>query len=351
MNPQAREQPARFSSDTARWRAVRTRSASADRHFVYAVRTTRVFCRPSCASRLPRRENVEFFDTAGSARDAGYRPCKRCRPATAPVDEGMALVQEACRRLRAEERMTTRDVARGLGLSPSYFQRVFKKRLGVTPQQFRRRVLAERGRDALGRSASVTESVYEAGYSSSSRFYDSVAPELGMKPAAARAGAPGELLRYATVESSLGWLLIAWTERGVCQVGFADKPAELVAALRRTFPKARLEPSGRTPWVDAIVAAVETSTPADIPLDLRGTVFQERVWQLLREIPSGTTRTYKDLAEALGNPKGVRAVAGAIARNPLAVVVPCHRVIRSDGSLAGYRWGAARKRELLRRES
>jgi AraC family transcriptional regulator of adaptative response/methylated-DNA-[protein]-cysteine methyltransferase len=261
-----------------------------------------------------------------------------------------ALV-EACRLLSSEALVHTRDVACAVGLSSSYFQRCFKKHLGVTPQQYRRRILAERGREALGAADSVTQSVYEAGYSSSSRFYEGLGQELGMKPSVARAGGPGEVILYALAQCSLGHLVIAWTRRGVCEVGFADSPGELVPQLKRHFPKAKLDASDPAEWVEAVIGAVEMTSSVDIPLDIRGTAFQERVWRELRAIPAGETRTYSQIASALGQPSAVRAVARACATNSLAVLVPCHRAVRKDGSLAGYRWGVERKRELLLREA
>lgn len=339
------------SGDTERWLAVKGRLTLSDGRFFYAVRTTGIFCRPGCASRLPRRENVEFFDTTEAAREAGYRPCKRCLPESSSLKDGVTEpLVEACRLLSSEGRMQTRDVARAVSLSPSYFQRAFKQRLGVTPQQYRRRVLAERGRDALARAGSVTETIYEAGYASSSRFYAGVGRELGMKPSVARAGAPGERIHYTTAECSLGYLLVAWTQRGVCSVGLADSASEAVEELGARFSKARLEEAAEPEWTRILVDAVELGTLADIPVDIRGTAFQERVWRALRDIPRGETRTYSQIAQTVGNPSAVRAIAGACAANPLAVLVPCHRVVRTDGDLAGYRWGIERKRELLRRE-
>lgn len=257
----------------------------------------------------------------------------------------------ACRLLSSDEPMETRQVARAVGLSDSYFQRCFKKQLGVTPQQYRRRVLAERGRDAIGRTGSVTESIYEAGYSSSSRFYDGVGRELGMKPSVARAGGLGEEIEHVIAPCSLGHILVAWTARGVCEVAFADDPEELLPRLAKHFPRATLRASEQSEWARAVIESVEMATPANIPLDVRGTAFQERVWSALRAIPAGETRTYSEIAEAMGDPKSARAVARACASNKLAVVVPCHRVVRKDGDLSGYRWGVERKRELLRRES
>jgi AraC family transcriptional regulator of adaptative response/methylated-DNA-[protein]-cysteine methyltransferase len=262
-----------------------------------------------------------------------------------------SAVVEACHLLSSEDPVQTRDVARAVGLSDSYFQRCFKKHLGITPQQYRRRILAERGRDTISKARSVTESIYEAGYSTSSRFYDGVGRELGMKPSVARAGGAGEQIRYVIADCSLGQILIAWTTRGVCEVAFADSAAGLPQRLTKHFPEATLIASDETEWARAVIDAVEIATPADIPLDIRGTAFQERVWHELRSIPAGETRTYSDVAQALGKPSAARAVARACASNKLAVVVPCHRVVRKDGGLSGYRWGVERKRELLRREA
>ena len=329
--------------DAERWHAVEARQ---DADFLYAVSTTGVFCRPGCPSRRPRPENVEFFETPGDAICAGYRPCKRCRP-MGEGDETVAALVRACRIL-AEERVTTRQLAGELGWSEGYLSRCFKKHLGVTPQQLARRARIERAREAIVGARSVTETVYEAGYSSSSRFYADVGRELGMAPSVARRRGAGEVICHAVVECSLGALLVAWTERGVCQVGIGE-PTELVEALRARFAAAEHR-VGEAAWVADVVAAVEHAAPCEVPLDLRGTAFQERVWQALRAIPPGMTSTYGEIAEALGKPRGARAVARACAENPVAVAVPCHRVVGADGALRGYRWGGARKAELLRRE-
>ena len=246
--------------------------------------------------------------------------------------------------------MRNREVAEAIGLSDAYFQRAFKKRVGITPQQFRRRLLAERARKRIAQAGSVTESVYAAGYSSSSRFYDGIGQELGMTPSAAKGGGAGERIGYAVLDCSLGKALIAWTSRGVCEVAFADSESEVLGQLATHFPNAAIEPSNRTEWARAVVEAVEMVTPADVPLDIRGTAFQERVWRELRRIPIGETRTYSEVAQALHVPSAARAIARACATNRLAVLVPCHRVVRKDETPSGYRWGLERKRELLRRE-
>lgn len=335
-----------------RWHAIGQRVTLADDAFIYGVRTTGIFCRPTCASRQPLRENVEFFDTMQAAQRAGYRACKRCKPEADSADgELRKMLTTACERLTQAETVTNAQLAATLELSVAYFQRCFKKHLGVTPQQYRRRALAERGRTALRGSASVVESIYAAGYSSSSRFYAGLGQELGMKPAVARTGGKGEVIQYALAQCSLGHLMIAWTVAGVCQVAFADAEHKLVEQLRLHFPHAQLQPSHHDEWTAAVVAAVEMAAPADLPLDMRGTAFQERVWQQLQAIAPGETRSYAEIARELGQPSAARAVAGACAANPLAVLVPCHRVVRADGELSGYRWGRARKRELLEREA
>jgi AraC family transcriptional regulator of adaptative response/methylated-DNA-[protein]-cysteine methyltransferase len=340
------------TSEADRWRAVTSRTPEADGRFYYAVRTTGVFCRPVCKSRMPRRENVEFFDTVESALRAGYRACKRCRPMDRGGGDGVTdAIVEACRLLASEDATQNCNIADAVGLSESYFQRSFKKRFGVTPQQYRRRVLAERGRGTIGRARSVTESIYEAGYSSSSRFYDGIGRELGMSPSVAHHGGLDEQIQYTVLDCSLGQALIAWTPRGVCEVGFSDSAEQLLRRLEAHFPKASLEASDGAEWAEALIRSVEMASPVDVPLDIRGTAFQERVWQELRKIPLGETRTYSEIAHALGDPLAARAVAGACAANKLALLIPCHRVVRKDGNLSGYRWGIERKRALLRRES
>lgn len=345
-----------FSTADERWAAITTRDAAADGRFIYAVKTTKIFCRPSCASRLPRRENVELFDVAGDAAARGYRPCKRCRPTSdAPADRSAALLVGACRLLEEIEGPTTnQDLAAVLGVTAAHLQRVFKKTMGITPQAYRRRVLAERARGQLAGSSSVTDTVYDAGYSSSSRFYEGAGRELGMSPREMKQGAPGRLVRYVVRGCSLGLLLVAWTEGGVCDVALGDTSDALVESLRGRFPRARVEgveEGEAVGWVDEILDAVERPRSLHVPLDIEGTAFQQRVWRELMRIPPGETRTYTEVAQAIGAPSATRAVARACATNRLAVVVPCHRVVRSDGELAGYRWGRPRKEALLRREA
>jgi AraC family transcriptional regulator of adaptative response/methylated-DNA-[protein]-cysteine methyltransferase len=340
-----------YATPAARWAAILARDRAADGAFVYAVATTGVFCRPSCASRRPLRRNVRFFDGGAAAVEAGFRACRRCGPGAPDRGrERSARILEACRLLEGEERLTTRALARRLGVDVFGLQRAFKAEVGVTPQAYRRRALAERARAELSRAPSVSAAIYGAGYSTSSRFYDGLGRELGMAPGQARAGGRGAEVRYAIRRCSLGTLLVAWTARGVCDVRFADGEEAAARELRDRFPAAALARSDLPAWVDAVVAAVERPGPSTLPLDVQGTAFQQRVWEALRRIPAGETRSYAALAAELGAPGAARAVAGACAANSLAVLVPCHRVIRGDGDLAGYRWGIDRKRELLRRE-
>ncbi len=348
--------PTDFADDQSRWAAVMRRDRAADGAFVYAVETTGVFCRPSCASRPALRKNVRFFDGPAQAERAGFRACKRCKPtADDPRDLAAERMVRACRLLEEGEVTRTDAIAAALGMSAFHFLRTFKKHVGVTPQAYRRRVVTERAKDAVAHAPSVTRAIYDAGYSSSSRFYEGARAELGMTPRRARAGGDGERVRYVVRRCSLGALLVAWTERGACDVRFGASDREVTTAIHARFPAARIERAAVPPWVDAIVDAVERplarSVPVDLPLDIRGTAFQERVWRELRCIPPGETRSYGEIAAAIGAPRAVRAVASACAENHVAVVIPCHRVVRADGSVSGYRWGAQRKKALLRREA
>jgi AraC family transcriptional regulator of adaptative response/methylated-DNA-[protein]-cysteine methyltransferase len=341
----------RFATPSARWAAVLRRDRTADGCFVYAVKTTGVFCRPGCASRSPLRKNVELFDAPEQAQRAGYRACKRCAPsAPRPADDTLAAVVAACRLLEREQGVRSVELAALVGLSPAYFARAFKRHVGVTPQAYRRRVLAERAKHELGSARSVTSAVYDAGYGSASRFYAGPARELGMTPSEAQRGGRGQRVRYVVRRCSLGHALVAWTERGVCEVGLGDDAGELAAALRERFPQAEHARSDLPSWIDRVLAAVDRPQAIDVPLDIRGTAFQQRVWAALQRIPAGETRGYAQLARELGAPRAARAVARACASNRVAVLVPCHRVVAADGSLCGYRWKPERKRALLQRE-
>ncbi len=341
--------------DDPRYDAIRRRDPACDGAFVYAVRTTGVYCRPSCAARLARRENVSFHLSCEAAGQAGFRPCKRCRPNEPSRHERhAALVRAACRVIdTAEDMPVLAELARTAGLSPYHFHRVFKDIAGVTPKAYAMARRAARLQDGLGAAASVTEAIYDAGFNASSRFYAGAADRLGMTPRAYRAGGAGVAIRFAVGACSLGAILVAASETGVCAIAFGEDPAVLVRDLQDRFPKAELV--GGDPAFEATVARVVGAVEApglglDLPLDIRGTAFQQRVWQALRAIPPGRTASYAEIASAVGTPAAVRAVAGACAANTLAIAIPCHRVVRSDGALSGYRWGVERKAALLQRE-
>lgn len=331
------------TGEDPRWAALLKRDPRADRSFVYAVRTTGIYCRPTCAAKLARRENVRYFDTHADAEAAGFRACKRCFPnAASPGKQRTDAIAAACRFIEAaEEPPSLQALAERAGLSPFHFQRVFKKVTGVTPKQYATAKRAHRVQKGLQQSTTVTEAVYAAGYNSSSRFYGN--NSLGMTPTAYRRGAAGEVIHYATGQCSLGSILVARSERGVCAILLGDDD------LRARFPNATLVPDdGRA--LAEVIRHVDRPGNPHLPLDIRGTAFQQRVWEALQQIPAGKTATYAQIAERIGKPTSVRAVASACAANPVAVVIPCHRVVRSDGELAGYRWGLERKRELLKRE-
>ncbi|MEN3975070.1 bifunctional DNA-binding transcriptional regulator/O6-methylguanine-DNA methyltransferase Ada [Emcibacter sp. SYSU 3D8] len=339
------------STDTSRWQAVLDRDPAGG--FVYAVVTTGIYCRPDCPSRRAKRENVRFFDTGEDAQSAGFRACLRCRPGQA--DRNAALVERACRMIEdAEEAPDLRALAEAAGLSTFHFHRLFKARTGVTPREYARALRDRRVRAALGEASTVTEALYDAGFGSSGRFYAGANASLGMTPTRFKAGGQGETIRYAWGESSLGGVLVAATSRGVCAIMLGDDRAAVLDELRSQFRKAALVPGGADfdLWVAQVVACVDDPRLGlGLPLDIRGTAFQQRVWRALVAIPVGETRTYTQIAESLGTPNAVRAVASACASNPISVAIPCHRVQRIGGALAGYRWGLERKRALLDRES
>ena len=336
--------------------AIRRRDRAFDGRFVFSVRTTGVYCRPSCAARLARRENVAFHATCEDAERAGFRACLRCKPKEASqADRHAAAVARACRLIdAAEEAPSLAALAKAAGLSRYHFHRVFKDVMGVTPKEYGDGLRARRLKEALPGAGSVTAAIYEAGYGSASRVYENAAARLGMRPGAYRDGGTGAEIRFAVGECSLGAILVAATERGVCAIELGDDANALVESLQDRFPRARLVggDAGFEELVAAVVGLVEEPRRAvDLPLDLRGTAFQERVWQALRQIPAGETRSYAEIAALIGQPSAARAVALACAANPTAVAIPCHRVVRTDGSLSGYRWGVERKRALLAREA
>jgi len=332
-----------YTTDEARWDAVQRRDKDADGAFWYSVRTTGVYCRPSCGARPALRRNVAFHASCAAAEAAGFRACLRCKPDQAPLAERHAeLVARACRLIDQSEAEPTLDVlAAACGMSSHHFHRIFKAHTGITPKAYaaaRRAARIERG---LAQESTVTDAIYAAGFNSSGRFYAGAAGRLGMTPTAYRAGGHGMAIRFAIGACSLGAILVG------------DDPELLARDLQDRFPAAELEgaDAGFAEVVAHVVGFVEApAIGIDLPLDLRGTVFQQRVWEALRQVPSGSTVSYAELAERIGLPSGARAIAGACAANPIAVAVPCHRVVRTDGALSGYRWGVERKRALLERE-
>lgn len=337
------------------WTVVAARNPGADGAFVYAVRTTGIYCRPGCASRPPRRENVTFFDTPAAAEAAGFRPCKRCRPAEESAEaRHLAAIDRACALIRARDSLPSlAELAGAAGLSRFHFHRVFKQVTGATPGEWGRAYRLGQFAARLETGESVAQSVYAAGFGASSRAYAEAASGLGMTPGRCRRGGDGETIRFTIVATPLGHAIVAATERGVCHSALGDDPVALEAGLRGRFPAADLAEADAalTEWAARIVGFItRPEAQPELPLDIRGTAFQAQVWRALQKIPLGRTTSYRDLAAALGRPNAVRAVARACAGNDLAVLVPCHRVVRSDGALAGYRWGIERKRELLARE-
>lgn len=339
-----------------RWAAVLARDPQADGTFYYAVRTTGVYCRPSCAARRARPENVCFYARREDAERAGFRPCRRCQPdQPSRAEQHAAKVTAACRLLDAmDDAPNLAQLAQRVGLSAYHFHRVFKQITGLTPKQYAAAQRERRVRAQLATSGTVTDAIYDAGYHANSRFYETADAVLGMTPSAYRAGGANARIRFAIAQCSLGAILVAQSERGVCAILMGDDPDALARDLQDRFPRAELlgGDAGFEQLVAQVVGFVEApALGLDLPLDLRGTAFQRRVWQALREIPPGSTASYTEIAQRIGAPKAVRAVAGACAANALAVAIPCHRVVRTDGSLSGYRWGVERKRVLLEREA
>ena len=342
-------------SDADAWTAVVERDARLDGRFVYAVRTTGIYCRPTCPSRRPNRENVSFFESPDLAEQAGFRACLRCRPrrtrpslAARTIERVREIIDE-----HPDAPHSLESLARQVGISPFHLHRTFKRLAGVTPKEYVDRRRVERLKTHLRDGDSVSRATYEAGYGSSSRVYEQSAVQLGMTPAAYRRGGRGTSIRYTVVETTLGRLLVGATARGVCAVSLGDADAVLEVALAAEYPEAeRLrDDDAFAEWVSAIVAHVEgRERRLDVPLDVAGTDFQLRVWKALREIPFGDTRSYSEIAAAIGAPSAARAVAGACASNRVALVIPCHRVVREGGALGGYRWGVERKRRLLAQE-
>lgn len=343
------------------WNAVVARDTSRDGSFVFAVRSTGIYCRPSCPARRPRPEQVSFFQVPEAAEQAGFRACRRCHPRRVRVrDPRLELVRQICHAIdeHDEEPQTLKTLSDETGVSAHHLQRTFKEIMGITPRQYAESRRLNQFKANVKRGASVTEAIYEAGYGSSRGLYEQSSSRLGMTPATYGRGGKGMRIIYTTVDSSLGRLLVAATERGVCSVALGDSDATLVKALFDEYPNASIDsqdtaisPSLNL-WVDEVLALIKGKTPhADLPLDVQATAFQWQVWEELRRIPRGATRSYQEIANAIGKPKAVRAVASACASNHVALVIPCHRVIREDKTLGGYRWGMERKKKLLKEEA
>lgn len=349
-------EPVSADRDTIFWTAVCARDRAYDGKFCYSVSTTGVYCRPSCPARLPNRQNVAFHASCEDAEKAGFRPCKRCRPNEASLHERYATkVGEACRLIEAAEELPKLDaLAHSVGLSPYHFHRVFKSIAGLTPKAYAIAHRHKRVRENLQSSRSVTEAIHQAGFNSSGRFYANSDEVLGMTASSFRSGGTNTDIRFGVGQCSLGCILVAASDKGIAAIFFGDDPETLVHDLEDRFPNANLIGGDRCfeDVMAKVVGLVEApQIGLDLPLDVRGTAFQYRVWQALREIPVGTTATYTEIAVKIGMPKAVRAVAAACAANKIAVAIPCHRVVRNDGSLSGYRWGVDRKRTLIEREA
>jgi AraC family transcriptional regulator, regulatory protein of adaptative response / methylated-DNA-[protein]-cysteine methyltransferase len=338
------------------WLAIETRDTNFDGLFYYGVRTTGVFCRPACSSRQPARANVSFYALPEAAMAAGFRACLRCRPDESTLRDPQAeLVQSVCRLIArsVEERPNLSAIGEQFRLSQSHLQRLFKKLMGITPREYAEALRTDRFKGHIKGGRSVTDALYEAGYGSSSRLYEKASAQLGMTPATYRKGGQGMNVRYTIAESPLGLLLVAATDRGICSVQLGDTSEELACGLREEFPQAevRQDETDLSTQVRTLLDYLEGVRPhPDLPLDVQGTAFQKRVWEELRRIPAGQTASYGEIAERIGQPTAVRAVARACANNPVALVTPCHRVVRQDGEISGYRWGVRRKRKLLERE-
>lgn len=356
MNAILKSHPLAEAETDPRWAAVVSKDATADGTFYYSVKTTGVYCRPSCGARLPRPENIAFHATRAEAEKAGFRPCKRCKPDQPSLTEQhTATITAACRWIEDADEMPGLDaLAEQAGMSPYHFHRVFKAVTGVTPKAYATAHRARRVRNELNRGTRVTDAIFDAGYQSNARFYEHSNALLGMTPSDWRRGGANAEIRFAVGECSLGAILVARSAKGICAILLGDDPDRLARDLQDQFPNAELigDDAEFARLVARVVGFVEAPQQGlDLPLDVRGTAFQQRVWEALRKIPAGTTASYSDIAERIGAPKAVRAVAQACASNRIAVAIPCHRVVRNDGALSGYRWGVERKHALLEREA
>jgi AraC family transcriptional regulator, regulatory protein of adaptative response / methylated-DNA-[protein]-cysteine methyltransferase len=352
LMPAVQPKTAVVEGNDARWGAVVARDARRDGEFVFAVSTTGVYCRPSCAARRPRRENVQFFAAPEAAERAGYRACLRCRPKSVSGNRDADTVKAICRfiELHLDEPVTLGRLAKEFGQSPFQLQRRFKAVAGISPREYADACRLRTLKRSLQAGDSVTRAMYDAGYGSSSRLYERTASQLGMTPDKYRRGAVAAMIRYACTDSPLGRMLVAATDRGICSIQFARKDSELIEGLKREFPFAvrKVDEGGLQAWVEVLLHHLRgEDLNSALPLDIRATSFQRRVWTYLQSIPFGATKSYSDVAKAIGRPRACRAVARACATNPVAVAIPCHRVVREDGSMGGYRWGIERKKALL----
>jgi AraC family transcriptional regulator of adaptative response/methylated-DNA-[protein]-cysteine methyltransferase len=337
------------------WNALVSRDAALDGLVFFGVRSTGIYCRPICPARKPRREHVALFGSAAEAERAGFRPCLRCHPREVGRDPHLELVARACRYVddHGDEAVTLAAIGEHVGCSPYHLQRVFKEKTGISPRQYAAARRVERLKGELTSGIDVTRAGYTAGYGSSSRLYEGAAAELGMTPATYGRGGEGVAIAYSVAATPLGWLLVARTAKGICAVRLGDDPAELASGLSAEYPRGQVtrDDAGLQPVVDQIVHLAAGAAPhVDLPLDIRATAFQRRVWEALRQIPRGEVRTYGEIATAIGQPAAVRAVGRACGANPVALAIPCHRVVGADGGLGGYRWGVERKRRILEAE-
>ena len=353
---QALERPVKIMDEATMWQAVLDRDTRFDGIFIYAVQSTGVYCRPGCPARRPRREQVSFFATIAEAEQAGYRACKRCRPQEAlALSARVEVVERACHLIESavDSPPSLEKLGKALAISPSHLHRLFKAVTGLTPYQYAAGHKLKKFKERVKQGDDLTTALYEAGYGSSSRLYENAASRLGMTPASYRRGGKGKEITYVIVDTLLGKLLVAATSQGICAVSFGEDDEQLKGFLRKEYPAAvlRQDDQALNGWVTALLQHLEGKQPhLALPLDLQATAFQLKVWEELRKIPYGETRTYTEVARAIGQPKAVRAVANACGANPTVLVTPCHRVVRSDGSLGGYRYGVKRKQALLERE-